>query len=222
MPLAPRAKGANNARVRQNRATDRMSTDINTSSDAIRPASASLNSDLPLFRFRLRQLLAFVTLICLLMAAMVTWNGLTALVLLLATLVVSLHLFSTALGTQLRWHANRTRSQHSATHACETTADRTPASFGPRSRSPWHERRSTPLPWLLRWITGASLIGAILGALLLGGTIGHHSSWAGIAVGSFSLGVVAGWFAFVGYSFYGVFRHGLRDAMAEDRRDQPR
>jgi hypothetical protein len=66
------------------------------------------------------------------------------------------------------------------------------------------------------------MFGAIMGALLLSGLLGERSSPAGMIVGSISLAVVAGWFAFVGYSFYGVFRHGLRDALSEDRRDQPR
>jgi hypothetical protein len=66
------------------------------------------------------------------------------------------------------------------------------------------------------------MLGCILGAVLLGGTLGQRSSVSGIAVGSISLGIVAGWFAFVGYSFYCVFRHGLRDAMSNDRRDPNR
>jgi hypothetical protein len=66
------------------------------------------------------------------------------------------------------------------------------------------------------------MFGGGVGAILLGGIMGDRSSLAGIIVGSLSLAVVAGWFAFVGYSFYGVFRHGLRDAMTQDRRDPPR
>jgi len=66
------------------------------------------------------------------------------------------------------------------------------------------------------------MLGALIGALLLSGLIGGRSSPAGIIVGSMSVAVVAGWFAFVGYSFYGVVRHGLRDAMTQDRRDPPR
>jgi hypothetical protein len=198
-----------------------MPTDLRTSRDA--SSATPPSDDLPLFRFGLRQFLLFVTLVCLLMAAMATWHGLTALVLLLATLVVVFHVFSTALGTQLRWHANRTRRQGLPPPLARTPSEHsrvTSSQF--KSRSPWHECRSTPLPWRLRWIVGASLLGCIVGAILLSGTIGHRSSWPGIALGSFSMGVVAGWFAFVGYSFYGVFRHGLRDAMTDDRRDGPR
>ena len=50
---------------------------------------------------------------------------------------------------------------------------------------------------------------AFWGALVLAVMNDRQTSPAGIAVGSISIAVVAGWFAFVGYSFYGVFRHGL-------------
>jgi hypothetical protein len=66
-----------------------------------------------------------------------------------------------------------------------------------------------------------SLCGGILGALVLAVANDRQASPAGIAVGAISIAVVAGWFAFVGYSFYGVFRHGLRQAMAEERHDPP-
>jgi hypothetical protein len=141
---------------------------------------------------------------------------------LLAAFVVLFHVFSTALGTQLRWHANRTRGQDPLPVAWTTPTDHGVANATPQPRSPWHSRRSTPLPWLVRLIATSSMLGAIIGALLLSGFVGDHSSPAGIIVGSMSVAVVAGWAAFVGYSFYGVVRHGLRDATAEDHRDQLR
>jgi hypothetical protein len=198
-----------------------MSTDHRASHESTALTRPPASDELPLFRFGLRQLLVFVSMISLLMAAIATTSGLTALVLLLATLVVTFHVFSTALGTQLRWHANRMQGRRASEPALSTPPPE-PRTASPQPRSPWHERRSTPLPWLPRLVGMAWLIGAIGGALLLGGTIGQRSSLAGIAVGSFSIGVVVAWFTFVGYSFYGVFRHGLRDAMAEDRREQPR
>lgn len=185
--------------------------------------AAPADVDLPLFRFSLRKLLVFFSLTCLLMAAMATVDGSTAVVLVLATLVVALHVFGTALGTQLRSHADHLRSdgapQHDLIGVVSRPLPRSVMSPSTVSRSPWHERSSTPLPWLPRLVISAALGGAALGVVLLSGTIGHRTSPAGIALGSVSLAVVAGWFAFVSYSFYGVFRHGLRHAMAEDRRD---
>jgi hypothetical protein len=200
-----------------------MATDFRTSDDTAFSQSTSPDDDLPLFRFRLRHLLAFVTFACLLLAAMVIWQGITALVLLLATLVIGFHLLSTALGSQLRVHANRIQHRDLPEYlsqvprmALDTIQSNQPSK---PTRSPWHERRSTPLPWLPKLVVSASFLGGILGAILLDGAVGDHTSAAGVAVGSVSMAVVAGWIAFVGYSFYGVFRHGLRDAMNDDRRD---
>ena len=87
-------------------------------------------------------------------------------------------------------------------------------------RSPWHRRGSTALPWLPRLITAGGLAGGVAGAILLSATVGHRTSAAGIVVGSVSLAVVGGWFAFLFGNFYGIFRHGLRDAVAEQRKDE--
>jgi hypothetical protein len=180
--------------------------------------------DPPLFRFGLRKLLAFVAILSILMAAMATFQGVPSLVLLLTSLVIAAHLFSTALGTQLRSHANRTTSRNSPGVDLSIRRESSinyPSghieSVQPTPRSPWHVRRSTPLPWLARLIAAAFVIGAASGAMLLWLTVGHETSQAGIVVGAFSLAVVASWFAFLGYSFYGVFRDGLRDAMLDDR-----
>jgi hypothetical protein len=78
------------------------------------------------------------------------------------------------------------------------------------------------LPWLPRIIVAGVILGGILGASLLGLTIGHRTTLAGVAVGGISSAVLGGWFAFVGGSFYGIFRHGLRDAIAEQRKDERR
>ncbi len=198
-----------------------MATDLQTRRRVAPTSAVPIGDELPLFRFRLRQLLAFVAFVSLLLAAVVSTQGITALALLLATLVVVLHVFGTALGTQLRSHAD-----HSLVNEDDPAGPpihhmgTSPEVPRPQPRSPWHERRSTPLPWLPRLIVGAFVLGGVFGAVLLSLTIGHRTSPAGIVVGSFSLAVVAGWFAFVGYSFYGVFRHGLRDAMADERRDR--
>jgi len=194
-----------------------MSTGIRTSRKVDSQRKVLGGTELPLFRFGLRQLLVCFTLACLLMAAMAIVHAMTAMVLLLATLVVGLHLFSTALGSQLRAHANQPCDRQTPAANRPKTDTQQPA-----TRSPWHVRQSTPLPWLPRLVLAASLLGGAAGVVLLSGTIGDRTSTAGIAVGSISLAVVAGWFAFVGYSFYGVFRHGLRDAMVNDDRNPSR
>jgi hypothetical protein len=41
-------------------------------------------------------------------------------------------------------------------------------------------------------------------------------------VGSISLAVLGGWFAFLSGSFYGIFRHGLHEALTEQQSDETR
>jgi len=174
-----------------------------------------------LFRFGLRQLLLFVAGFCLLLAAMAATGGATALLLLLATAVVVFHVLGTALATHLRSHTDRTaescplnRLQINPTPSLAEI--RRPTNI---PCSPWHARASTPLPWLARLVITMSLFGGVLGAVLLTLTMDRHTTPAGVAVGSVSFAIVAGWLTFLGYSFCGVFRHGLKQAMADDRHD---
>jgi hypothetical protein len=204
-----------------------MESDVHQPATTVPPADAIETPELPLFRFGLRQLLVFVTLLSLLMAAMAVSQGRIALVLLLAALVVTLHVFSTALGSQLRAHANRTQSRETASGLGNLPRTiRTPVSIDASAdrphRSPWQQRHGTPLPWLVRLIASSALIGGIFGGLFLQFAVGHRATPAGVAVGAASVAVVAGWFAFLSYSFYGVFRHGLRDALAHERHHRPR
>jgi hypothetical protein len=183
-----------------------------------------VSDDPQLFRFRLRQILLFVAFVSLLLAAIVSSSGLTAAVLILATLVIVFHVLSTSLATQLRSHTDRSIAQRAATHEHDE-AEAVPvkrATHENPPRSPWHGRGSTPLPWLTRLIAAAMAVGGIAGAALLSLIIGRETSAAGIMVGSLSLAVVAGWIAFVGYSFVNVFRHGLKAASADERRDHLR
>ncbi len=198
-----------------------MATDLPT----IGPDAADADSvthEPQLFRFRLRQLLAVVTLICLFLAAVVSSSGLAAAVLILATLVVIFHIFSTALATRLREHTDQSISRHLTIDEASGRSSNAYQSVGAlMPRSHLHARASTPMPWLPRFVIGVSLCGGFLGSVVLAVTNDRQTSPAGIAVGSISIAVVAGWFAFVGYSFYGVFRHGLRQATANERPDPP-
>src|SRR3954463_8265900 len=65
------------------------------------PAEA-LAVDAPLFRFRLRQLLAFVAATCALLAALVSASGVIALALTIVAAVVAMHVFATSLETHCK------------------------------------------------------------------------------------------------------------------------
>jgi hypothetical protein len=181
----------------------------------------------PLFRFRLRQLFYFVAVVSFILAATVLSQGVAALAMLLAALVVAAHLFSTALASRLRSRADdaqaMSRALGTGPRAAEQFSEHANSPVIPRSaRSPWHARGSTSLPWLPRLILAGVMVGGILGASVLGLTIGNRTTFAGVVVGGLSSAVLGGWFAFLGGSFYGIFRHGLRDAIAEQKKDERR
>jgi hypothetical protein len=181
----------------------------------------------PLLRFGLRQLFIFVAAISALLAAIASTSGLTALVLMLAATIVVMHVFATAVGTKLQSRAEQERlrdlaAQQRANESISVASERSAKLQAIRSapRSPWHGRGCTYLPWLSRLIAGAVAVGGLAGALLLGGMIGHRPSPEGIIVGAVSCAVLGGWIAFLCGNFYGVFRHGFREALAEQQKDQ--
>jgi hypothetical protein len=196
------------------------------SRDKTGPDFAPRPVELPLFRFHLRQLFWFVAVVSTLLAALVSTHGIAAIALLLIVLVVSAHVFSTALGTRLRQQTDATCAwnDRNCTHGVDDGASpgraASMAAMPLCRRSPWHRRGSTALPWLPRLIVCGVLVGGIAGAAALAATIGHRTSPAGLVVGGVSLAVLGGWFAFLGGSFYGIFRHGLRDALVEQRKDK--
>jgi len=189
--------------------------------------SAAAGADQTLFRFGLRQLFMFVAGICMLLAAMASTNGLAAAALLLATTVIAMHVFATVIGSRLRSrtdeeqaiHASEPPSAEAITLALQKRKNLAAIHAAPRS--PWHGRYSTYLPWLPQLIVSAMVLGGVAGALLLSGTIAHRTSAAGIVVGATSFAVLAGWVSFLCGNFYGVFRHGFREALVERQADEP-
>lgn len=195
--------------------------------DKAAPPVAS-QGELPLFRFGLRQLLYFVAAVSAVLAVLALSSGLPAAVMLLGILVVIMHVFATALGSRLRERADRANAFesshelpiHSIASAAERQARLAAMKFDPRS--PWHARGTTVLPWLRRLVIVAIACGGVAGAVYLAATIGYRTSPAGVIVGGLSVAVLFGWIAFLVGSFYGVFRHGFREAVAEQQKQMPR
>jgi hypothetical protein len=185
------------------------------------------NGDLPLFRFGLRQLFLFVAAVSTLLTALATSGGVTGLIVLMAVAIVVMHVFATALGTRLQTRTEQEQLRLQSAHpenndsnqsAFEQSAKLQAIRSAPRS--PWHGRGCTYLPWLPRLVVGTMVVGGLAGGLLLGGTIGHRTSLEGIIVGAASFAVLGGWISFLAGNFYGVFRHGFREALAEQQKDQ--
>ena len=183
--------------------------------------------DLPLLRFGLRQLLLFMAAVSAVFAALALSHGLTALVILLGVVVVTAHVFATALGSRLRARADRHQMFESIErlplHEIASAAERSQRMASVRSgpRSPWQTRGTTVLPWLSRLVITAIACGGVVGAVYLAVTIGYRTSPAGVIVGGGSVAVLFGWCAFLVGSFYGVFRHGFRESVAAHRKDLP-
>ena len=172
----------------------------------------------PLLRFGLRQLFVFIGLISLLFGAMAIWRGSVAFMMMLATAIVALHVLATAIGSRLRDRADRETVLGTAASTLNERHERL-ASLRAAPRSPWHSRGVTILPWLTQLIVVAVVFGGVVGAAYLAITIGYRTSPAGVIVGGVSVAVLCGWIAFLFGSFYGVFRHGFREALAEQQKD---
>jgi len=202
--------------------------DSDSALPASKPPTCTQLEEQPLLHFGLRQLFWFVAVVSVLLAGMSARGGMTALALLLAALIVALHVASTMIGGRLRAQADeriaretgQVFSEHIHRSAAEGVEGHPHVELAPRS--PWHGRGVTPLPWLRPIIVAGVLIGGLGGAFFLTLTIGHRTSPAGIAVGAISLAVLGGWLGFLGSSFYGIARHGLREALAEQQKDEAR
>jgi hypothetical protein len=179
----------------------------------------------PLFRFRLRHLMVFVTAVSLLLAGLVTFQGIPAIAVFLAALVVAFHVFGNALGRKLRLQADRaaasTRTDQLARSSRSNTSIYTPLTptcqTGP---PPWYGRGGDAVPWIPRLVASAVFFGGCLGAIFLTLTVGDRTSAAGLAVGAVSLAAISGWFAFLGGNLYANVRRGLREALEDQRRDE--
>ena len=192
---------------------------------ALSPGFGGVGTESSLFRFRLRHMLLFVAAVSLLLAGLVTFQGIPAIAFLLAALVVAFHVFGNALGSKLRLQADRAGSSpdtHRALSGSPCSTANNPLAPPERQVNPppWYGRGGDPIPWIPRLTTTAVFFGGCLGAVFLTLTVGDRTSAAGLAVGAVSLAAISGWFAFLGGSFYANVRRGLREALDEQRQDE--
>lgn len=191
------------------------------------PGIGSPEPQLPVLRFRLRHLFWCTTGIAVLLAALILCSradGGLPLGLLLAVIAVLLHLGGTAIGTQLRSHANERRAWEAARQRSGVADDHPPmataatVSMPPGRRSPLHGHQK-PLRRLPLFILAGAIIGGCLGVILLTITIGSRTTPAGIAVGATSTAVLGAWIAFVAASSWTIMRQGWRDAVSDEPRE---
>jgi hypothetical protein len=203
-----------------------LSAELKTSV-TLTPEIGLSEPQLPVLRFRLRHMFWCMTGTSVLLAALVLCaqaDGVSPLALLLAVIAVLLHLGGTAIGIQLRSHANDRRAWEAGQHPGGAVDDRprlttaAPVSMPSGHRSPLHghERLLRRLPL---FVLAGAIIGACLGLVLLTITIGGRTTPAGMAVGAISTAVLGAWIAFVAASSWTIMRRGWRDAVADEPRE---
>jgi hypothetical protein len=181
---------------------------------------APLPAELPLFRFRLRHLLAFFAVVSALLTELVAAQGVAGLILLVVTLVVMAHVTATSLGTRLRECSPSTSREELERRKRLMSGTRSADAADRPARSLLYGYDSSPLAKLPMQVVGGVSLGGIGGALFLAQTIGHRTSLVGLAVGAVSLAVLGGWFSFLGSSFYAMFRDGWREAVAGEQKSR--
>lgn len=193
-------------------------------SSAAPPASARDAQRLPpephLLRFGLRQLLAWGALLALLCGSLKLAAGAWPLVIGALALLVGAHVLGTLVGTRLR----DTSSDVQRWRAARLGQPDAPVvgSLPLESVQPWLPP-VTPLAQLpapsalpVRSLVGGWLGGATLGAAAIAGTLGGEVTWAGLAMGAVSCGILGAWLAFLASNFATIARHAWRHAHAAD------
>jgi hypothetical protein len=179
-----------------------------------------------LFRFRTRHLLLLIAAASLLLAGLVTLDGVPAIAFLLAALVIAFHVFGNALGSKLRLQADRAgfSIKTDENENLRRTRDGACGSIPPEPTchcmpQPWFGRIDDAVPWIPRLTAVAVFCGGCLGAVFLTLTVGGRTSAAGLAVGAVSFAAISGWLAFLGGNLYANVRRGLREALDDPRQD---
>ena len=199
--------------------SDPATTDPATPKPTLAGDTTAGEPQLPIFRFGLRQLFWFLTVVCLVLTSVVAAPrpGIAPLAVLLAVLVVVFHVVGTALGSRLR---ERSDEQIAWESAHKPATERPSAAKLPAmsARSPWHER-GQPIRWRWGLIGTGAAIGGILGTVVFLRVDALAPSLSGVVFGAFSMAVVGGWMAFLGSNFWVMLRRGWRDAVAHERKD---
>jgi hypothetical protein len=196
-------------------ATILLSADAKNSPEAEAEAVKS-SAGPPLLHFGLRQFLAFVSGIALLLGAMAMIRGGWAVALAFGAAMVAAHVSATFIGTRLRESSRRgERARIERGGEGEEFAGRfgrlSPAELAALTATPLARHERAPLRTLLAAASGL-LLGAFLGAMGLPLLAGPDANGAGIAVGAVSVGVMGAWLALLAAHFWSVTRRTWRDA----------
>ncbi len=168
-----------------------------------------------LLRFGLRQMLLFVTLICVLLALLVLTKGPWPLAIGASAVLVAAHVFGTLIGNRLRdtaqdvveWRAaNPTIEDDLPEVNVKHTNTATPV-LPPATPLADHGRVSNWLRWFL---AAGAILGTFIGGTILELSLGQRIGWAGWVVGVISCGVLGIWAVFLANSFWSIIRQAWR------------
>lgn len=170
-----------------------------------------------LLRFRLRQMFLLVTVVGVLCGLMVLTDGPVPMLIGLAALLVAAHILGNLIGTRLRdtsqqvrlWRAGGSQAHTDEPRICGRTAAAARPHLPPGSPLANH---GSVTCWVLWFVSGGLLLGAVVGLTAIACTIGPHIGWPGWAVGTISCAVLGAWAAFLASSFSSIARHAWREA----------
>lgn len=170
---------------------------------------------LPPPQFRLRSLLIFVGLLCILLALAKVVGSYATLILVLFLLTVVAHVVGNAIGTRLRENnGSQHRQGDESAEMVGLSEKLTAQHFAPTTRLSRNHRLGMIV--VVCVVTGA-IGGSILGGWLLSLAVGNKATWANMSVGVIAMGVLGGFFGFLSSSFLKVLIAANLEAWKEEQ-----
>jgi hypothetical protein len=170
-----------------------------------------------LFRFGMRQLLLFVAAVAALCALLAASGGAWRIIISALVALAAAHVFGTVVGTRLRDSSRdlqRWKSQGPPGSRDEPVATPPPihwSQLGLPAATPLAHCESAPRRSQAALAAGMTL-GAASGAAAIEYGLGQSVSWAGVAMGAVSCGVIGAWAALAAASFYAIARRTWKQA----------
>lgn len=152
-------------------------------------------------QFGLRTMLAFVAIVCALLAVSRLVEGYTMLVIVFFLLSIAAHVAGNAIGTRLRDNENRPGGRSTAANDAADAEVLTTAHFAPTTKL----SRNQALGLTVIVCVGVGVVvGGAVGGWLLAWAVGEKATWANMSLGIGAFGVIGGFLGFLTSSFLKV------------------
>lgn len=178
---------------------------------------AGAESEPNFLRFGLRHLFAFVTAAAAFCALMASLSGVWAIVVGSAAALVAAHVFGTLLGTRLRdtsadvrqWKARAGSPDPDHPVAPPQPVSLAELDLPTRTLLARHDPLGKRRIWCM---AAGTVVGLVGGGAAMAAAVGGDATWAGLAMGAVSCGVIGAWAALLGVNFTLFARQTLRQA----------